>query len=564
MTEEAIFDAIVVGSGITGGLAAKELTERGLKVLMIERGPMIEHQSGYKKETTPPWELPFMGQGDSELYTRDYYIQSKKKQFFHEWSQDHFVNDRLNPYDRDPARPFDWYRGYQLGGRSLTWGRQCYRWSDLDFRANAHDGNGTDWPLRYADLERWYGYIEDFIGVSGSKENLAQLPDGHFQPPMPLNAGEQLVKCVVEKHWPDRRVIIGRSSNITRSVGDRAPCQYRGVCNRGCSYGAYFSTQSSTLPAAMATGRITVITDTVVSRLIYDPATNRVTGVETVGTDTLETRTFTARLIFLNASTINTCAIMLRSTSERFPKGLANSSGVLGRYLMDHASCNSAQAVLPGLDDRNYFGNRPNNAIVPRFRNVGEAEQSGFVRGYCFQGGAIRRGWKRGGSIEGVGAALKKTLHGPGDWVMTLGVFAECLPNADNRVVLHPTKTDAQGLAQVSISFSYGSNEMALLRDAEAEAVAMLEAAGGRVIARSNQPDPGGSSIHEMGGARMGRDPSTSVLNAFSQTHDVPNLFVTDGAQMASSACQNPSLTYMALTARACERAVALMKEGSI
>lgn len=561
MTCNPEFDAIVVGSGITGGWAAKELTEKGLKVLMVERGPLIEHQSGYTKEVTPPWELPFLGQGDAELYKSDYFIQSRKRGFFHEWSQDHFVNDRLNPYQFDKERPFHWYRGYQLGGRSLTWGRQCYRWSDFDFGANKADGHGSDWPIRYADLRKWYDYVEDFIGVSGSIEGLPQLPDGHFQPPMPLNAAEKVIKAAVEGRWPDRKVIIGRSSNLTRQVGDRSPCQYRSICNRGCSYGAYFSTQASTLPAARKTGLLTLVTDTVVAQLIHDPTKNRVTGVDAINVTTGERTRFSSRIVFLNASTINSVAIMLRSKCESNPTGIANSSGVLGRYLMDHASTNAAVGLIPNLEDHNYFGNRPNNAIIPRFRNIQDRSDQ-FLRGYSYQGGAIRRGWRRGASMEGIGQELKNQLHGPGDWVMTLGVFAECLPNPDNRIALHPFEKDRQGLAQVNVSFAYGENELKLLADAEIEAKAMLESAGAKIISSSKTPDPGGSSIHEMGGARMGNDPHTSVLNGFNQAHDVANLFVTDGAAMCSTASQNPSLTYMALTARACSNAVSMLQEG--
>lgn len=557
------FDAIVVGSGITGGWAAKELCEKGLRVLMIERGRMIEHQSGYTKETVAPWELPFRGLGDAQLYKQEYPIQSRKKMFFNEWSQDHFANEVENPYQFDESRPFHWYRGYQLGGKSLTWGRQCFRWSDIDFSANAKDGRGIDWPIRYADLERWYDHVEDFIGVSGTVEGLEQLPDGHFQPGMELNAAEKLVKAALEKRHPERRLIIGRSANITKAVGDRSPCQYRGICNRGCSYGAYFSTQSSTLPAARATGRLTLVTDAVVAGLDYDPITKRVVAVRTIGTKEKAAQRYTARLVFLNAGTINTNGILLRSTSQSFPNGLANSSGVLGRFLMDHASTGSAQAVIPGIDDRTFYGNRPSAAIVPRFRNVGNDKQP-FLRGYCLQGGAVRHGWRRGADVVGLGPSLKEELHGPGEWLMVMGAFAECLPNADNRITLHANARDPQGLPQLNISFSYGANELALLKDAEAQAREILEAVGGKVIASSSTPDPGGSSIHEMGGARMGSDPKTSVTNRFNQTHDIANLFVTDGACMSSTACQNPSLTYMALTARAADNAVSMLKEGRL
>ncbi|KTE19835.1 GMC family oxidoreductase [Sphingopyxis sp. H050] len=560
---EPQFDAIVVGSGITGGWSAKELTEKGLKVLMIERGPPIEHQSGYVNEMKAPWDMPFQGFGDANLYKREYFVQSKKRMFFNEYTQQHWVNDAQNPYSEAPGSKFDWFRGYQLGGKSLIWGRQCYRWSDIDFSANKTDGEGLDWPIRYADVAPWYDYVEKFIGVSGSSEGLEVLPDGHFLPAMEMRAAEKIVKRSIEENFPDRRLIIGRSANITKQVGDRGPCQNRLLCSRGCSYGAYFSTQSSTLPAARATGRLTVLTDTVVEAVDYDPRTGRATGVRTVGTKDKKRQAFTARLVVMNAGTINTNAILLRSRSERFPNGLANDSGALGRYLMDHASATSAVGLVHGIDDRAYYGNRPNNVIVPRFRNVGDDKQA-FHRGYMFQGGSSRRGWKRGGDGPGLGADLKKELEGPGPWSLFLGAFAECMPNAENRVMLHKSKRDLQGLEQVEISFNYGENELAALRDAEAQARAMLEKAGATVVMSSAKPDTGGSSIHEMGGARMGADPKQSVLNAFNQAHDVPNLLVTDGACMNSSACQNPSLTYMALTARACDNAVKQLKEGAL
>jgi choline dehydrogenase-like flavoprotein len=557
------FDAIVVGSGITGGWAAKELTERGLKVLMIERGRMIEHQSGYTKETVSPWELPFHGQGDAALFARDYPVQSQQKLFFNEWTQDHWVNDREHPYQTAPGDAFIWMRGYQLGGKSLLWGRQCYRWSDIDFGANKADGHGIDWPIRYKDIAPWYDYVEDFIGVSGSAEGLAVLPDSKFLPAMPLNAAEKHIKARLEGGFPGRKLIIGRSANITKQVGDRSPCQYRGICARGCSYGAYFSTQSSTLPAAQATGRLTLLTDTIVEQVNTDPATGKATGVSTRNTKDGARRTYTGRIVFLNAGTINTVALLLRSRSDRAPSGLANSSGTVGQYLMDHGQASSALGLVHGVDDRTYWGNRPNGIVIPRFRNVG-AQETDFVRGYSYQGGALRRGWKRGGDTVGLGAALKQELTGPGEWMVTLGAFAECLPEARNRITLHPTAVDSLGMPQVEIAFRHGENTRRALQDAAVEAKRMLEAAGVTVLASSAEVQPGGSAIHEMGGARMGADPAQSVVNGRNQAHDVPNLFITDGACMSSTACQNPSLTYMALTARACEFAVGQMKEAKI
>ncbi len=557
------FDAIVVGSGITGGWAAKELTERGLKVLMIERGRMIEHQSGYTKETVAPWELPFHGQGDAAAFARDYPVQSQQKLFFNEWTQDHWVNDREHPYQTAPGDAFTWFRGYQLGGKSLLWGRQCYRWSDIDFGANKKDGHGVDWPIRYKDVSPWYDHVEDFIGVSGSAEGLEVLPDSKFLPAMPLNAAEKRIKASLEAKFPGRKMIIGRSANITSQVGDRSPCQYRGICARGCSYGAYFSTQSSTLPAAQATGRLTLLTDTIVDHVITDPATGRATGVATRGTKDDTRQTFTGKIVFLNAGTINTVALLLRSRSERTPNGLANSSGMLGQYLMDHGQASSALGLVHGVEDRTYWGNRPNGIVVPRFRNV-DKQEAGFVRGYSYQGGALRRGWKRGGDTEGLGVAFKADLDSPGEWMVTLGAFAECLPEARNQIKLHPTAVDSLGMPQVEIAFRHGENTRRALEDAAVEAKRMLESAGVTVLSSSAEVQAGGTAIHEMGGARMGADPTQSVVNNWNQAHDIPNLFITDGACMSSTACQNPSLTYMALTARACDYAVKRMKETAL
>jgi choline dehydrogenase-like flavoprotein len=558
------FDAIVVGSGITGGWAAKELTERGLKVLMLERGGPVEHSTDYDTEWKSPWEMPFRGVGDAERYARDYPIW-RRKFFLDEWSEKHFAKDAEHPYATDEQQPFLWYRSYQLGGRSLVWGRQCYRMGDLDFEANARDGHGTDWPIRYADLAPWYDHVERFVGVSGARDGLEQLPDGCYQPPMGLNAVEKHVKATLESAWPDRKLIVGRSANLTAPLEGqaRAPCQYRNVCARGCSYGGYFSTQSSTLPAARATGNLTVLTDALVESLDYDAAGRRVTGVRVLHPKEGRAATYSARIVFLCASTLNSVGILLRSRAEAHPEGLANSSGTLGRYLMDHASTLAVSATFDRFADRYYFGNRPNGIVIPRFRNVG-GSQAEFLRGYQFQGLAVRRGWLRGAARAGLGREFKAELRSPGEWSMALVTFAEHLPNADNRVTLHPTAKGRDGLPQLDIRVRYGENERRALADAAAEARALMERAGGRVVASFSDPDPPGSAIHEMGGARMGRDPRSSVLNAHNQAHDVPNLFVTDGAAMASSACQNPSLTYMALTARACAYAVEELRAGRV
>ncbi|WP_313231536.1 GMC family oxidoreductase [Sphingobium yanoikuyae] len=556
------FDAIVVGSGITGGWAAKELTQKGLKVLMIERGRMIEHGTDYVTETKAPWEMEFRGEGDAKLYAEEYAVQRLNRHFT-EFTQNHFVNDKDNPYAVAEGTKFNWWRSYQMGGRSLTWGRQSYRWSDYDFGANKADGHGTDWPIRYADLAPWYDYVEDFIGVSGAAEGLASLPDGKFLPPMALNVVEQHVREAIAQRWPDRCLTVGRTANLTAPKEGRAPCQFRSICARGCSYGAYFSTQSSTLPAAQATGRLTVVTDALVEAVDYDPATKKATGVRVLDVKTGARTRHTARLVFLNASAFNSVHILLRSRSEAHPNGLANSSGVLGTHVMDHASTLSTMAIMPGFDDRTTFGNRPTGVVIPRFRNL-DRQEGDFVRGYSFQGGALQSGWTAAKRAAGIGADYKAKTREVGPWRMVFVGFAESLPRVTNRLTLDPVKLDPQGLPMLNIHFEHGHNERRALADAKKEAAAMMEAAGGHVIMGFDEPGAGGSAIHEMGGARMGHDPDSSVLNRWSQAHDVSNLFVTDGAQMSSSACQNPSLTYMALTARACDHAVSLMKEGAL
>jgi choline dehydrogenase-like flavoprotein len=552
------FDAIIVGSGITGGWTAKELTEAGLKVLMIERGRMIEHGKDYVTETKAPWELPFRGRGDAALYAKEYAVQSRNRSF-NEWSQNHFVNDAENPYATPEGQNFNWFRSYGLGGRSLTWGRHSYRWSDYDFGANKRDGHGTDWPIRYADVARWYDKVEDFIGVSGQKEGLAQLPDGIFQPAMALNAVEAHARAAILAKFPGRVVTPGRVANLTEEKEGRSKCQNRDICIRGCSYGAYFSTQSSTLPAAQKTGNLTLITDSLVEGVDYDPATKRATGVRTINHKTGKRETVTANIIFLNAGAFNSNHLLLRSTSEAFPNGLGNSSGMLGTHIMDHASTLSGVAIMPGFEGHTTFGNRPTGIVVPRFRNLDTQDAPSFTRGYSFQGGALQDGWTGAKREAGLGAAYKARFREPGMWRMIFVTFAESLPRPENRLTLAAGKPDV-----LNIAFAHGSNERAALADAKAQAAAMLEAAGGHVIIGMDEPGVGGSSIHEMGGARMGHDPGTSVLNKWSQMHDVANVFVTDGAQMASSACQNPSLTYMALTARACDYAVTQLKSGAI
>ena len=555
-----VFDAIVVGSGITGGWAAKELTERGLKVAMIERGRLVEHQSGYTTETMAPWQLPFRGIGDPEEMKRDFPLQGTSG-FINEWNQHFFANERENPYQTADGKPFVWIRGYQLGGKSLIWGRQSYRWSDHDFEANKRDGHGVDWPIRYADLAPWYDHVETFAGISGNADGLEQLPDGQFQPPMAMNHVEKAFKARIESQFPTRRVIMGRTANLTLDKENRTRCQYRNICSRGCSYGGYFSTQSSTLPAATATGNLTVITDTRVVGVDFDPKTHRATGVRTIGANG-QGGSYQARVIFLCAGALNSVELLLLSRNEAAPKGLGGSSGALGKGVMDHAM-GFVMASVPGYLDRDYYGFTPNGIYIPRFRNITEPSAD-MVRGYGIQGAASRQGWMAAAGHAGVGEAFKNAQRQRGPWTFFLGPFAECLPRDENHVSLDEAHPDPQGLPQLKIDVGWSDNERRLVKDGVAECERMLEAFGATVTLKMADPPPPGRAIHEMGGARMGRDPATSVLGRFNQVHDAPNVFVTDGAAMASTACQNPSLTYMALTARACDAAVGMMKEHVI
>ena len=558
------YDAIVVGSGIAGGWAAKELTEKGLEVLLLERGPLITHGE-YPNEFKQPWEFEHRGRGDRPLYESEYPIQSLCYAFG-EATQHLFVSDRLHPYLNPDDKPFRWIRGYHLGGRSLMWGRQCYRWSDIDFEANSKDGHGVDWPIRYRDIAPWYSHVERFVGISGQTEGLAQLPDGEFLPPMEMTCAEVAVKEGIERAFPGRKLTIGRVANLSRAHQGRNACQYRDQCHRGCSFGAYFSSLSSTLPAAQKTGHLTVVADAIVHSVTYDERTDRATGVRVIDRNTKQDREYSARLVFLCASTLGSTQIMLNSKSNRFPDGIANSSGALGHYLMDHIFQVGANGNVAGHEDRYYYGRRPNGIYLARFRNLQapDSDKLDFVRGYGYQGGADRIGWDRGSREVGVGAELKQSLRSPGPWRMGLGAWGEMLPRQENHVSLDPEQTDEWGIPLLRIHCAWSENERLAMKDAAERAAEMLEAAGCTNIETYNNPAPPGFCIHEMGTARMGRDARTSVLNAHNQAHDVPNLFVTDGACMASSANQNPSITYMALTARAAGFAVEELKRGNL
>jgi choline dehydrogenase-like flavoprotein len=566
MTASYDFDAIVVGSGVSGGWAAKELTEKGLKTLVLERGRPLVHGKGYVGEHMPTWKLPYRGLPLRELYAADYPVQSTSYAF-DETTRHFWNNDRENPYVQDHGRQFDWIRADVVGGKSLLWGRQVYRWSELDFRANQADGHGVDWPIRYADIAPWYTYVERFIGVSGEKLGLPHLPDGDFQRPMQLNVVEQYVARRVAEVFPGRVLTIGRVAILTepRPEQNRGACHYCGPCHRGCSVGAYFSSLSSTLPAATATGNLTIRPNSVVASLEYDASSGRVSAVHVIDAQTKERMAFSSRIVFLCGSTVGSTQILLNSRSERFPNGLANDSGALGRYLMDHTSLVSISGQIDGFEAHCPTPGRPNGIYVPRFRNLRDDEGLEFVRGYGFQGGASRLGWRAmAGRTPGFGAAFKSTLREPGPWQFTLNGFGECLPYEKNSIELHPTVVDRYGLPQVRFRFEWGANEVAQRRDILEQGRAMLEAAGAYNISAVDLQARGGAAIHEMGTARMGRDPRESVLNGFNQAHGVPNLFVTDGSCMASSSCVNPSITYMALTARAADYAVREVRDGRI
>ncbi len=556
------FDAIVVGSGISGGWAAKELTEKGLRVLLLERGKNVEHIKDYVNARKGPWEYPHRGlptRAMKEAYpvlSRDYPLN--------ETNLDWWASDQDSPYTE--VKRFDWFRGYQVGGRSLMWGRQSYRWSDFDFEANARDGIAVDWPIRYADLAPWYDYVERHAGISGSHEEMPQLPDGRFQPAMPLNCGEEWVAERLRGHFDGRRRIIpGRVANITQALPGRAPCQYRNACWLGCPYGAYFSTQSSTLPAAMATQRLTLKPYAIVSELTYDRDRKRATGVRVVDALTEQSTDYRAPVIFLCASTLNSTWILMRSATDIWPGGLGSSSGQLGHNLMDHHFELGASGSLAGaaLEGKYYYGRRPNGFYIPRYRNL-FGDKRDYLRGFGYQGSASRTDWRRAVAELGVGGDFKDALAQPGDWRIGATAFGEMLPAHENKVGIDETRTDKWGLPVLKIDCATGENERLMRVDMMNDMAEMLEAAGARNVETYDEGYFPGRGIHEMGTARMGRDPKTSVLNSWNQVWDAPNVFVTDGSCMVSSACQNPSLTYMALTARAADYAVKELKRRNL
>ena len=560
------YDAIVVGSGISGGWAAKELAQKGLKVLMLERGRDYQHLKDYKTASLNPWEFEHRGQTtlqyktDNPNISRDWAMYGTAAQ---EQVMDHWVNEKDCPYVE--VKPFAWWRSYQMGGRSTLWGRQSYRLSDFDFEANAKEGVGTDWPIRYRDLEKWYDYVETFAGISGSKENLPQLPDGKFLPPMDLNCVEQDVAARIKNHFKgDRHMFIGRVANLTQAIPGRTKCQFRNRCWEGCPFGGYFSTQSSTLPAALATGNLKVRPWSIVTRLIYDKDSKKVRGVEVLDAETKQTYEYFSKIVFLNASALNSAWVLMSTATDIWPGGLGSSSDQLGHNVMDHHYMLGAAGTVEGYEDKYYFGRRPNGFYIPRFANL-FGDKRDFLRGYGYQGSASRQGWSRDVAELNIGVELKEALTEPGAWGIGATGFGEILPYHENKIYLHNEKKDKWGLPVLAMDATLRENELKMRKDIVKELVAMFEAGGVKNITTWDSPVYAiGQGIHEMGTARMGRDRKTSVLNGNNQVWDAPNVFVTDGACMTSSACQNPSLTYMALTARAADFAVKELTKRNI
>ncbi len=556
------YDAIVIGSGISGGWAAKELTEKGLKVLMLERGQNIEHIKDYKNAHKEDWDFPHRDlptqamKVDYPVLKRDYPLNEKT---YGMWA-----NEKENPYTED--KRFDWYRGYHVGGRSLLWGRQSYRLNKEDFEANAKEGIAVDWPIRYDDLAPWYDYVEKFAGISGNRDGLDVLPDGVYQPPMPMNIVEESVAARVKKAYEGaRHMVHGRTSNMTQSKPEegRVHCQYRNKCWLGCPFGGYFSTQASTLPAAVKTGNLTLRPFSIVKEILFDKDKKRATGVEIIDAETNETYVFKSKIIFVNASALNSAWVLMNSATDVWDGGLGSSSGELGHNVMDHHFRVGASADVEGFHDKYTYGRRPSGFYVPRFRNWG-SDKRDYLRGFGYQGGASRSGWRKDIAELGIGAGLKDAITEPGPWTIGMTAFGEILPYHENKVYLNKKVTDKWGLPVLAMDVEIKENELKMRKDMQQDAIEMFEAAGLKNVQGWDADYAPGMGIHEMGTARMGRDPKSSVLNAHNQVWDAPNVFVTDGAAMTSASCVNPSLTYMALTARAADFAVEELKRGNL
>lgn len=562
--KERTYDAIVVGSGISGGWAAKELCEKGLKTIVLERGRDVKHVVDYPTANKEPWEFSYGGLVPQKEIDEHYPKQSRTGYTVREQHKHFFVKDSEHPYNEINKKRFDWIRGYQVGGRSLVWGRQCYRWSDYDFEANLKDGHGVDWPIRYKDIESWYSYVEKFAGISGRAEGLPQLPDGEFLPPMEFNCIEKHVAERIKKSFKDRIMTIGRTAHLTVPHNGRGQCQSRNRCMRGCPFGAYFSSQSATLPAAAATGNLTMRPFSIATEILYDKETGKATGVRIIDKETKESIEYYAKVVFLCASAVASTSILMQSKPEGHENGLGNASGVLGQNVMDHHFHVGARAEFDGFEDQYFTGRRPNGIYIPRFRNLGGDTNKDYVRGFGYQGGGSRNSWYSAAEGKGFGIELKESVQTPGGWRMNLLGFGETLPYADNFMKLNYDKLDNWGLPTIDFSTDIKENELKMREDMKASAIEILTAAGAKNIQPYDKGANLGLGIHEMGTARMGRDRKTSILNGNNQVWGAENVFVTDGACMTSASCVNPSITYMALTARAADFAVSELKKGNL
>ena len=561
--EDQSYDAIVVGTGISGGWAAKELCEKGLKTLVLDRGRMVEHLKDYPTMNLNPWELPYADELTPKEKKDIYYVQSKTSYAVKQSTKHFFVKDNVHEYTQ--KKPFLWTRGYQVGGRSLMWGRWAYRRGDVEFESNAKDGVGLDWPIRYKDIRKWYDHVENFIGVSGNKDNLPQIPDGNFLPPWSMNCIEKHIKSKIANHYSDRVLTIGRTTNLTKPHGGRGKCMARNLCVRGCPYGAYFSSNSVTLPAAQKTNNMTLRPNSIVHTILFDKNTKKATGVRVVDEITKETIEFKSKIVFLCASTLGSTSILLNSVKNSFVDGLGNTSGQLGHNLMDNHFQVGAYGRYKGYENKYYRGRRPVDVLVPRFQNLDKkTERKDYLRGFSTYGWGGRDGWDRGMNSLEFGKKYKDSITKPGDWYFTFLAFGECLPKFENKVELDYDNIDRWGIPKLVVDMEFGENEKEMRKEMASSSAEMLDISGFKDINTYDNPSEPGLSIHEMGTARMGNNPKESVLNKWNQMHDIPNVFVTDGSCMNSNGWGNPSLTYMALTARACDYAVKELKKRNL
>ncbi|UXD69007.1 GMC family oxidoreductase [Sphingobacterium faecium] len=564
MKKNNYFDAIVIGSGISGGWAAKEFCEKGLKTLVLERGRDVKHIKDYPTAYMDPWQLEHTNQ--LPLKEREKNPIASKCYAYKEDAKHFFTSDDEQPYIQE--KPFDWIRGYQVGGKSLTWAKQTQRWSAYDFEGPARDGFAVDWPIRYADIAPWYSYVEKFVGISGNLDGIDAMPDGDFLPAWEMNQVELEIQRNIQNKYSDRYVIAGRCAHITKPKQihidqGRTSCQARNLCQRGCPFGGYFSSNASTLPWAQKTGNLTLRPHSVVDSVIYDDQLGKAVGVRVIDSETNKSLEFYAKVIFVNASTIATNQILLNSTSKRFPQGIGNDSGILGKYIAFHNYLGSLSATFEGFEDSYYYGRRPTQPIIPNFRNVARQEMD-FLRGYASFFGAHRGRSSAVGLEDQVGGAFKDELCTLGGWKIGMMMQGETIPQEKNHIRLSLDKKDKYGIPQVITAIAYAENDFKSRDDFFQQGAEMLEACGAKDILTHDSGQNPGLDIHEMGGARMGLNPKTSILNKWNQMHQCPNVFVTDGASMVSTGTQNPSLTYMALTARAVNYAVEQMKKGII